>query len=650
MAAGRRGRAAADAGGSIHRRGARHRADFLIVGSGIAGLRAAVELAGAGGVLRAHQGRRPDEGNTGYAQGGIAAAVGRRRFARPPRRATRWRPATACATKRRARPGRRRARPYVAELLDWGAAFDRDPDGAVRARPRRRAQRAPRAARARRHRPRDRPRAVARATAQHARVHVIDHAPRRGADRRGRPCASASRYLDAGGRLAERRAPRATLLATGGAGQVFRETTNPAVATGDGIALAWSAGARGRRPRVRAVPSDGARRARARRASCCRRRCAARARGCSTPTASAFMTRYEPAGDLAPRDRVSRAIVREQARTGAPGLPVARASRRRRWSTRASRRSPPPAASAGLDLARDRDAGQPGGALRDGRRGDRSRRPHVGARAVRRRRGRVHGRPRRQPSRQQLAARGARLRRPRRRRRCVERRGRRVAGAAPARRRDADGRMPRAPRRRRPTLADVRDADVAPGRPVPRRRPGSTPRVATLDGWLARSAAAAGPSAVGQARLRQPGDGRPARWPARRSARGEPRRPLTAPTFPDRDDDTGGVTHRRRSDGDCARRCERRDARARTAASRAAGRATTFVTEITPQSEDFSALVPRRRPARRAGRLLAGQGLHGDPSVRLRHLGAASSGSSTPASRPPATSTPTSRCSSPRAC
>src|SRR5262245_48479210 len=49
-------------------------ADVIVVGSGIAGLRAALELAIDRQVLLVTK-SAPDEGSTGYAQGGIAAAV-----------------------------------------------------------------------------------------------------------------------------------------------------------------------------------------------------------------------------------------------------------------------------------------------------------------------------------------------------------------------------------------------------------------------------------------------------------------------------------------------------------------------------------------------------------------------------------------------
>src|SRR5204863_6671188 len=124
------------------------------------------------------------------------------------------------------------------------------------------------------------------------------------------------RYFDAAGRLHEVRAG-STLLATGGAGQLFRETTNPPVATGDGIALAFHAGARvadlefvqfhptalslTNAPRFlisEALRGEGAR--------------------LVNDRGDAFMTRYHEAGDLAPRDIVARSIVREVQRTGGP--------------------------------------------------------------------------------------------------------------------------------------------------------------------------------------------------------------------------------------------------------------------------------------------------------------------------------------------
>lgn len=100
---------------------------------------------------------------------------------------------------------------------------------------------------------------------------------------------------------------QATVLATGGGGQVFAQTTNPPASTGDGIAMAWRAGARLRdlefvqfHPTALAVAgappfliSE-----------------AVRGEGAHLVDAGGnrFAAAYHPDGELAPRDVVSRAI------------------------------------------------------------------------------------------------------------------------------------------------------------------------------------------------------------------------------------------------------------------------------------------------------------------------------------------------------
>ncbi|MBP2413941.1 L-aspartate oxidase [Arthrobacter stackebrandtii] len=111
-------------------------------------------------------------------------------------------------------------------------------------------------------------------------------------------------YLDQGD---ERQALEAdaVLLATGGAGQLFEFTTNPAVATGDGVALAWRAGAVLAdleyfqfHPTALAVGQNFLISEAVRGAGAVLR----------DANGEAFMPRYHPEGDLAPRDVVSRSI------------------------------------------------------------------------------------------------------------------------------------------------------------------------------------------------------------------------------------------------------------------------------------------------------------------------------------------------------
>jgi L-aspartate oxidase len=109
---------------------------------------------------------------------------------------------------------------------------------------------------------------------------------------------------------------RAVLLATGGLGSVFLNTTNPAVATGDGVAMAYRAGAEiGDIEFVQFHPTalhvEGAPRFLLSEAM--------RGEGAYLRNADGdrFMERYHPLKELAPRDVVARAIVSEMNRTGA---------------------------------------------------------------------------------------------------------------------------------------------------------------------------------------------------------------------------------------------------------------------------------------------------------------------------------------------
>ena len=322
------------------------RGDFVIVGSGIAGLRAAVELAPAGDIIVITK-ADPNESNTEYAQGGIAAAIAKDDSPELHARDTIAAGDGLC-DERAVRVLCDEGPRYTLELIEWGARFNRAADGqpALASEGAHSVRRVLHAADAT---GREIGRVLWNRISSSGRIRVLTNTLAVGAIMEGGRCLGV-RFIDANGEPGHAYG-RATLLATGGAGQVFAETTNPEVATGDGVALAYRAGARvadmefvqfhptvldvADAPRFllsEALRGEGAR--------------LVDARG------EPFMHRYHPSGDLAPRDVVSRSIELESKKTAGPVF----LSLRHLDTDEVHERFPMIAATclkAGFDLARD---------------------------------------------------------------------------------------------------------------------------------------------------------------------------------------------------------------------------------------------------------------------------------------------------------
>jgi len=284
--------------------------DYLVIGAGVAGLRAAITLAQHGSVLVVTK-EALGESNTHYAQGGIAVATeGGEDIALHLEDTVAagdglvYRPAAAALVAEG--PVR------VAELIEWGADFDRHGGQLLRTRE------------AAHSRPRilhangdatgaEISRSLVAFAHAHPRIHFAEWTMATGlvlAD--GHVIAVDLVSLDTASDHNRRKrvSVRSVLIAAGGAGQVYSDTTNPAVATGDGIALAAQAGAELAdmefyqfHPTALSLPgvprfllSE-----------------ALRGEGAylRNDRGERFMERYHTQLELAPRDVVARAIARE---------------------------------------------------------------------------------------------------------------------------------------------------------------------------------------------------------------------------------------------------------------------------------------------------------------------------------------------------
>ncbi|MER7947766.1 L-aspartate oxidase [Streptomyces sp. NPDC096079] len=219
-------------------------ADVVVVGSGVAGLTAALRCTAAGLRTVVVTKARLDDGSTRWAQGGIAAALGEGDTPEQHLDDTLVAGAGLC-DERAVRALVTEGPDAVRRLISTGADFDRTSDGEI-ALTREGGHHRRRIA----HAGGDATGAeISRALVEAIRdggVRFIEHALVLDllTDAEGRAAGVTLHVMGEGQHdgVGAVHAP-AVVLATGGMGQVFSATTNPGVSTGDGVALALRAGA-----------------------------------------------------------------------------------------------------------------------------------------------------------------------------------------------------------------------------------------------------------------------------------------------------------------------------------------------------------------------------------------------------------------------
>ena len=300
--------------------------DYLVIGSGIAGLSFALRAAESATVAVITK-KEARESNTNYAQGGIAAVIDSDDSFSQHAEDTLSAGAGLC---RRGvvdlvvREGPR----MVRELMAWGAAFTTERDGRRLALGREGGHTRNRIVHAADLTGREIERALTEAIDTHPNITRFEHHMAvdlitehhlfgAKTEPQGRIHCWGAYVLDAASGRVRRFLARVTLLCSGGAGQIYTHTTNPDIATGDGVAMAYRAGApianlefMQFHPTTLYHPDGDSFLISE----------AVRGHGgvLIDRNGHPFMDAYHPMGALAPRDVVARAIDSELKKSGAP--------------------------------------------------------------------------------------------------------------------------------------------------------------------------------------------------------------------------------------------------------------------------------------------------------------------------------------------